>query len=353
MFKVPRVYSCPHTKGNGVVHITPEVIAELAGAVLEKDEWAVLLLGERSEDGRDVVVNDLRVPPQKRSSGDVDVDDVVITPDIVGVAHSHHHMGAWMSVTDNETLNPRFAVSIVISNKEMNQYLGFGYKAVGKVKLPCGSWGEMGFHIQPTEGPEVATANYEPVGTHLGDCLQNKEISGDAYHVGLEAACGIREEGFRANAFGRANELYTIVHAIPVEHYKKVTAKGANGGKGYKVRVNGVLLTEEDFKDTDVKYESAFTRNSEWNRVSDESVYTADEAAADRWLAKSERKRLKRERRAARKMARLQALAEAVNDPNFDQTDDVVDVEEGTIKLEWDMEAWEAEMGLSLVKRTM
>lgn len=345
MFTVQRVHDCPHTKGNGVVRITPEVLTQLSGAVWEKDEWAVILTGERSADGKNVTVSGMRLPEQTRSHADVEVGDTTLYANDVAVLHSHNTYGPFFSQTDEDKLNPRFPLSIVISSRGAGgHYLGFTYKATGKVKLPCGSWGEMDFFIQPTEGPEIVQESFEAQGTKLGDCINKREISGDQYYAGWEAACGIKDEGFRVAAFGAQQELYDLIHAIPVVVYGKDGK--VIGKKGYTVRINGKLV-DDDYVPEKSAEESAsvFVRNSTWDRVVDEGEA---EKAADKWAAKQERKRLKRERREARKAARAALL---------DNTEEIVDVEQGTIKLEWDMEAWENEMCLSKgtegLKRTM
>ena len=160
MFKIPVVDNCPHTvTGIGTVHLPHIIIASLTGAVQDKDEWMVLLKGERSQDGLVVRVNELIVPRHSRSSTSCELDELEdITPNIVGVLHSHHTMRAFFSTTDDTKLNPRFPVSIVIASTELEQeemgLLGFSYEAEGRVTLPCGDIGKVIYKVLPDPLPE-------------------------------------------------------------------------------------------------------------------------------------------------------------------------------------------------------
>ena len=146
-FEIEVVDECPVTKGSsGVLTMTREHIAMIAGAVRDKIEWMVLLHGERSDDGYEVTVQRFTVPAQYRSSGEVELaQDIVLPDDCVGVMHSHHRMGAFFSSTDRNELNPRFPSSIVVA--VANNNLGFDYRASGKVKLPCGAMGLVDFEL--------------------------------------------------------------------------------------------------------------------------------------------------------------------------------------------------------------
>lgn len=146
-FKVETVESCPVTRGSsGVMTMTAEQIAMIAGAVRDKIEWMVLLHGERSADGYEVSVQRFTVPVQYRTAGDVELaQDITLPPDCVGVMHSHHRMGAFFSTTDDNELNPRFPSSIVVAIANNN--LGFNYRACGKVMLPCGAMGLVDFEL--------------------------------------------------------------------------------------------------------------------------------------------------------------------------------------------------------------
>lgn len=212
MFTIKPVQSCPMTrKSLGIVLMTPELISELAAAVTDKDEWAILLTGERRKGGYEVEVTGYEIPPQERSGGHVSLPEFDLTPDIVGVIHSHHHMGAFFSDIDKPTLNTRFPTSIVIAHGA-DTYLGFKYLGTGKVQLPCGSTGEIEFKIQPTVGPVVASiSQITHLDTDLGDC--NRYVDhGDEWNVEFEAACGLKEpRTLKAKAFGTAPTLLDAV----------------------------------------------------------------------------------------------------------------------------------------------
>lgn len=226
MFKLKPVKNCPHTRRSvGIVNMSPELISQLAAAVYDVDEWAIVLTGEKHADGYVIDVTGYLVPPQDRSGSNVVVKDVDIDhitgclPDgrrAVGVIHSHHKLGAFFSKTDHDTLNTRFPMSIVVAQNNRT-YLGFEYLGTGKVKLPCGSVGEIEFKIQPTTGPIIAEIKRT---THnsidLGDCNKILDQSPDQFHILNTSACGLQEPLARiANAFGSSQELLDQVKEIP------------------------------------------------------------------------------------------------------------------------------------------
>lgn len=161
MFKIETVKGCPVTAGTlGRLVVPTWLIGELAGTLERErgEEWLVLLRGDRSADGLEVVVREISIPAdQTRDGGSVDLPGGVDRgDDVVGVLHSHHEMGAFFSKTDHTQLNPRFPLSIVISSRvedEEDTLLGFSYLAEGRVTLPCGSVGTVRFVVVP-EGVE-------------------------------------------------------------------------------------------------------------------------------------------------------------------------------------------------------
>jgi hypothetical protein len=216
-FKIDKVADCPKSRqSKGVVRMPPALVAMLATAVEDKDEWAIICSGERKERGYLIEVNSYRLPPQTRSSGHVEIEEFDLNPDDVLVIHSHHSMGAFFSTTDTSKLNPRFPTSIVVAHGK-STYLGFDYKGTGKVTLPCGSIAEIPFFIQPTEGPEIATwAEVDHKAEDLGDCNKFEDKAPDAYHVHYHAACGLTESlQLRAAAFGKNDELMKEVAVLP------------------------------------------------------------------------------------------------------------------------------------------
>lgn len=172
MLTIPVIQECAHTEnGRGVIHIDHAVLKTVSGAVWDHIEWLVILLGTRSKDGLTVHVKDIRVPLQYRGTAHCElVEKEDITPDVVGVLHSHHNMFAGFSHTDNKELNPRFPMSIVVAQPKGHKervsflHLGFQYQAEGKAILPCGNLGIVPMTIQPhplPEGwPEKVTVGY-------------------------------------------------------------------------------------------------------------------------------------------------------------------------------------------------
>jgi len=353
MFKIKPVKGCPYTKGNGLIHMPPWLIAELAGAVKDRDEWAIVFKGQRLEGGKLVVIEDYFIPPQTRTGGSVTIGEVVMTPDIVGVAHSHHKMGAFFSATDDTQLNPRFPISIVVADKK-NFYLGFDYKAEGKFTLPCGSQGQMKFLIQPAEldengvsrpvGPVLASVESDPVGNDLSDCNQFTELEGDQYQAGWLGKCGIKQEGLRVAAFGVGDTLAGFVDILPrfvpppqtrlTEYNLKGLGKRIK--KLYRVTDNRRAFLKNSTKGADQPITSLFEdenlcphgrrfycekgcvlKDNDPTNPNDPSfgytgdfegsVYSADERAADEWLEKRAKKDARREK--------LRRKAKGLEDP--------------------------------------
>ena len=182
MFKTQVVKNCPVTRASqGRLTLPPWLIADIVGT-LEREkgqEWLIFLHGTRSEDGFEVAIDRITIPQdQKRHSTEVEVGDSDKIEDVLGVLHSHHSMSAKFSHTDDTKLNPRFDISIVVSENlvdDESTWLGFSYEAEGGVRLPCGAKGRVSFFIQP-KGVEDWPLQYDPVidvdeGDHsLGDC---------------------------------------------------------------------------------------------------------------------------------------------------------------------------------------
>jgi proteasome lid subunit RPN8/RPN11 len=197
MISVKVVEACPYTvAGTGVMRVSHDVLAILAGAIYDKDEWLALLVGTRSADGMDIAVTSLRIPQQERSHASCELaKPEPLAPDVVGVVHSHHSMGAFFSQTDVNTLNPRFPSSLVVAHvkaksSEAEGLLGFSYQAEGCVSLPCGSLGTVGFTVIPSPAipawPMTVTPGFTEPSIHVGlyQCPHITRIQ-----VGLEHHC--------------------------------------------------------------------------------------------------------------------------------------------------------------------
>ena len=214
MLTAPIVELCPHTvTARGVMKLSHPVIATLAGAVHDNLEWIALLIGSRSEDGLTVTVDSLQVPLQERSVGACSlVRQEPLTPDVVGVVHSHHRMGAFFSTTDDTTLNTRFPTSIVVAQNKLTTspqeaLFGFDYKTEGRVVLPCGSVGVIDFIAIPDPlvefWPELPPLGFSPpaLNVTLSECPHaNKELQGLQYHC--HTKCGIDAVEAATTIFG-------------------------------------------------------------------------------------------------------------------------------------------------------
>lgn len=242
MITIPVVEYCPHTKaGKGVLHITHDVLATLAGAVHDHQEWIALLVGTRSADGLSVTVNSLKVPLQERGSANCELAQLEpLTPDIVGVIHSHHSLGAFFSKTDHDELNPRFPLSLVIAQLKTNspyaeQLLGFEYEAEGRTPLPCNSIGVIDFTVIPTpaipEWPVTVTPEFgEPdLKASLYQCPHSTRT-----RVGLtttcKTTCGIEVTEPTSTIFGRTGKEFMDEVKVKTQRptYKGVYYGGYN-----------------------------------------------------------------------------------------------------------------------------
>lgn len=223
MFKLPVAHDCPHTrKSRGVILLQPEMVAALSGAVHDKDEWAIVLQGIKSDDGYEITVTGYRLPEQERTGGHVDLSKDALQLEDVAVLHSHCDFGARFSTLDVDKLNTRYPASIVVSQSK-TALLGFDYQAVGKVTLPCGGKGEIDFYIQPMTGPQLAQVQRV---THneadLGDCVRFQNVAEDFWQVQWKGDCGLVEPKVapKPAAFGVSNDLLDVVAKLSRE--KKV-----------------------------------------------------------------------------------------------------------------------------------
>jgi JAB domain-containing protein similar to deubiquitination enzymes len=214
MITMPVVEQCPHTvTGLGVIKASHSVLATLAGAVHDRDEWIALLIGKRSANGLEIQVDSLRIPLQERSHAACSlVRQEPLTPDVVGVIHSHHSMGAFFSTTDDETLNTRFPMSLVVAQTRhdspmIEQLLGFNYKAEGRAILPCGSIGIVPFRLIPipaiAEWPETLVPGFTTPAEQISLRLcphTTKSLTGFTHHC--TTPCGIERTEAATTIFG-------------------------------------------------------------------------------------------------------------------------------------------------------
>lgn len=211
------VTSCPYvTASQGVVHIPPELLAELAGLVnAEDDEFALVAKGRRDE--VEFWLESFWVPAQKRSGGNVEIASIQFGDDDIAFIHSHHTMGAFFSPTDIKELNPLRPLSIVIARG--TEKLGFAYKAEVQATLPCGDLGVIPVKILPQvedwPWPEVPVIQAAEKFTTFGGCPNKKSVIHDKFWISFDAACGLSlpDKQPLASAFGKTTNLLVQIQA--------------------------------------------------------------------------------------------------------------------------------------------
>lgn len=262
-FKIPVVNTCPVTQASrGVIFIDNQILAEMYRTVYDEDrtEWAILLLGDVEDGGLKVTITDFIVPTdQKRTGGNVELGEFVMVPRLVGVAHSHHTMGAFFSKTDRDELNPKFRVSIVISTKldlsgktktnEKEISYGFSYQAEGKVTLPCGAIGIVPFSVEPLTPPDeswpVPTPYMQiPDSASLSGCIRRETAAEDNLYIQQRGICGclgIPER--KMGIFGEGEGV--ITEQLPKPHVGVVVHVGGGGGRKVYTYVAGQGLVAQ------------------------------------------------------------------------------------------------------------
>lgn len=263
------VHSCPHTRGSaGIIVLPIELIAALTKAVYQKEEWLIYLHGTRKLDGFRVEVEQYSIPQnQRRSMSNVrlEMDEEAEEPtDLIGVLHSHHTLGigAKFSGTDQAELNDRYPCSIVIAVPRANppresRLLGFDYCAVGKVKLPCGSLGEVEFQILPKgirDWPIKHRVRREAKGEDLSGCVRVSATRKAGYVMAdIRTECGIEKREIPDRVFGEDDgivEDLPVVHQLSQFQYQENKGKGKALVQKYSMGArNGVLGFPDGYED--------------------------------------------------------------------------------------------------------
>jgi hypothetical protein len=232
----------------------------LAGAVKDRDEWLIVLLGDSQEGGLHIVVNDFYVPPTQHRTGshckpyrnDFPNPDEEFPPEVtssmVGCLHSHNSMGARFSGGDlaKDGICSTFPMNIVIGSsiKEADKesyFLGFEYQAKLHFELPCGGIGVCGANIIPKgveDWPipwEVERAegdDIEIVYENIGDCDEYLESEDSTpYSYRRLAKCGIIEKGFNLHKSVFGSNGKTILSQLP-KPYTPTPMNNIRGGGG-------------------------------------------------------------------------------------------------------------------------
>lgn len=99
-------------------------------------EWLAYLVGRRGKaDGVNIFVEDISVPPHANAGGaSAEAEPFHIPEACVGMIHSHHHMGAFHSGTDQAYVDRNFPVSITVAFNGGGELV---YDAVSYQETPC------------------------------------------------------------------------------------------------------------------------------------------------------------------------------------------------------------------------
>lgn len=131
------VTECSKVQKTVEIHIKP-LVKQKINYLMERFrslEWLAYLLGSKETDNGQIhfIINDIHIPKQKISSGnvwDVECENYNELP-IIGVIHSHHNMGASFSKTDHDFINDNHNISLLMSHNSM--------AAQVRLETPCGS----------------------------------------------------------------------------------------------------------------------------------------------------------------------------------------------------------------------
>lgn len=209
LFKLETIRSCPITReSQGKIMLKAWIVQAIRDCLAKEagEEWLVLLTGTRSQDGLIINCDGVLVPSnQVRSTGNVRIDEIDTSEDVVCVLHSHHSMGAFFSGTDDSKLNPRFASSIVVSTKIESidgVHLGFGYKAEGRVLLPCGQLGIIPYLVEVEDIESWPRNEHKGLATHeslayasrLDGCNKQIPVGSGIYWQQNGTQCGVKQD---------------------------------------------------------------------------------------------------------------------------------------------------------------
>jgi hypothetical protein len=246
MLIIPSVKGCPVcTASVGIIEFSTELIAELAEAVLDPLEWAIILHGERTSP-TSARVTHWSVPPQTRAKATVEILEHVYTDDVIGVLHSHNDMQARFSSRDISELNPLYPISVVIGQFKLRpnakqpipppleQLFGWDYSAVGKIPLPCGELGEVTFLVRPYDADDGRQFEewdcdgkvFNPITEALNpakldptklvhSCSKFEREPGEGFTEVVRTACGIVSNPTAATAyFGYSHTLADEIDSL-------------------------------------------------------------------------------------------------------------------------------------------
>jgi hypothetical protein len=98
-------------------------------------EWLAYMKGRISKEGN-FHIEDLYVPPHASASGgSAEAEPFTQPKNCLGVMHSHHHMGAFHSGTDDSHVDRNYPLSITVA---FGQGKALTFSAISFNKTPCG-----------------------------------------------------------------------------------------------------------------------------------------------------------------------------------------------------------------------
>jgi len=124
------VTECGHKPSQEIVIIINRIVKNKIDLLMKQypsTEWLAYLIGDK----KSLMIKDIIIPKQNVGSTHVHVTGPIERPDILGVMHSHHNMGAFFSGTDDTYINGNHNMSIVVAKN--------GSKALVRWETPCGS----------------------------------------------------------------------------------------------------------------------------------------------------------------------------------------------------------------------
>lgn len=210
-FRIERVKSCPLSQSRCFIVIDDALFDQLEECVSElHDEFIVFLAGERRD--RVAIIRDAYVPSQLVSSASVEAEEKFDPVRFAAVAHSHHGLGAFHSLTDEEGVD-NAPISIVMATR--------GWCAKFAHKLPCGRWGVSRnvMFLRASEFSEFSSENAsasEVSECALGDCPERAS--------GRETlSCGLR---VRTNQLlreiKRKSKVVSIIEQIDLKDLRRL-----------------------------------------------------------------------------------------------------------------------------------
>jgi hypothetical protein len=118
------------------IEAVPRRKIELLMKEYPNQEWMSYMVGQVTERGT-IWVTDLIIPPHKEArAASAEAEPLCAPKECLGVLHSHHHMGAFHSGTDQSYVDKNYPVSITVAFDKKSDALEYDVVSYGKT--PCG-----------------------------------------------------------------------------------------------------------------------------------------------------------------------------------------------------------------------